>query len=811
MKKSRAVLVLILTIALICGMGYVSYFGINASKTGSVTNIKQGLDLAGGVSITYQVVGEENPSAEDMADTIYKLQRRVEGYSTEAQVYKEGNDRINIEIPGVSDANQILSDLGRPGSLYFIKQTGSDGNPNYSYGITEEGTIAYVLTKTIEEIQADGGIVLDGTHVTSAQANSTQSEKGTKDQQYVVSLVFDQEGTAAFAKATTEAYQAGETIGIYYDGSFVSVPTVNEPITGGQAQISGMANFEEADKLASTIRIGGLKLELEELRSNVVGAQLGSAAIRTSLIAGAIGFGIVCLIMIAVYYLPGFVASIALVIYVLLTLLSINALNITLTLPGIAGVILAIGMAVDANVIIYARIREELATGKTLQSSIKIGFDKALSAIVDGNVTTLIAAFVLALRGSGSVKGFATTLALGIVLSMFTALVISRILINACYAIGLTNEKLYGKAKDMKTIGFLAKKKIFFSISVIAILLGFVFMGVNKSQTGNPLNFSLEFMGGTSSTVEFNEDLSIEDIESKVVPEVEKITGDSNVQTQKVNDSNQVVIKTRTLTVDEREKFVSVMEEKFSVKEESITAETISATVSNEMRRDAVLAVIIATFCMLVYIWFRFTDIRFAAAAVLALLHDVLVVLTFYAVSKTSVGNTFIACMLTIVGYSINSTIVIFDRIRENLKTRRGQELEEIVDSSITSTLTRSIYSNLTTFVMVLVLYILGVSSIRDFAAPLMVGIAAGAYSSVCVTGALWYVMRTKIGDKAPATAAASALQKSSKEAGSAEAPKKEKPVNTAPKVSANKSGAQKKEKDTSNYQSTPRKKKKKK
>ncbi len=814
MKKSRAVIVLILAIAAIAGMGYIAWFGIGGGKTGSAGNIKQGLDLAGGVSITYQVVGEEDPSSEDMADTIYKLQRRVEGYSTEAQVYKEGNDRINIEIPGVSDANQILSDLGRPGSLYFIKQTGSDGNPNYNLGVTDEGSIDYTLTKSIEEIQADGGIVLDGTHVSSAQATSTQSQSGTKDQQYVVSLTFDKEGTTAFAQATTEAYQNSETIGIYYDGAFVSVPTVNEPITGGQAQISGMADFEEADRLASTIRIGGLKLELEELRSNVVGAQLGSDAIKTSLKAGVIGFALVCLIMIVVYLMPGVVASVALVIYILLTLLSINALNITLTLPGIAGVILAIGMAVDANVIIYARIREEIASGKTVQSSIKIGFDKALSAILDGNITTLIAAAVLGLRGSGSVKGFATTLAMGIVLSMFTALVISRWLINACYAIGLRGEKLYGKAKELKPIRFLSKKAIFFIISIVMVISGFVSMGINKSQTGNVLNFSLEFMGGTSTTVNFKEDMSIEQIDEKVVPVVEQITGDSNVQTQKVNNTNQVVIKTRTLTVDEREKFVTAMEKNFSVAEDEITAETISATVSNEMRRDAILAVIIATFCMLIYIWFRFTDIRFAAAAVIALLHDVLVVLAFYAISKTSVGNTFIACMLTIVGYSINSTIVIFDRIRENLRGSRGQDLEELVDSSITSTLTRSIYSNLTTFVMVLLLYILGVSSIRDFAAPLMVGIAAGAYSSVCVTGALWYVLRTKFGSKEVATAGAA---KKSGKSGKQEAPKAPKAAvkeSAKSEASEAKENAPKKDnvkKDTSNYQSTPRKKKKKK
>lgn len=751
MKKSRAVIYLILTVIITVSLGYIAWMGIGEGKTGSARNIKQGLDLAGGVSITYKVVGDEEPSNEDMSDTIYKLQKRVENYSTEAQVYQEGNDRINIEIPGVSDANRILEELGQPGTLYFIKATGSDGNPNYSLGVMEDGSIDYVLTKSLEEIQADGCIVLDGTMVASAQAATTTSDSGTKDKEYVVEIAFTKEGTQAFADATTEAYQKGETIGIYYDGRFVSVPNVISPITGGQGQITGMADFEEADSLASTIRIGGLKLELEELQSKVVGAQLGSEAISTSLKAGVIGFAIVCVVMIVVYYLPGLVASIALTLYVILTLLALNALNITLTLPGIAGIILSIGMAVDANVIIFARIREELAAGKTVQSAIKIGFDKAKSAILDGNITTLIAAVVLGVKGSGTVKGFATTLGLGIILSMFTALFITRIIMNAFYAVGCKNEKLYGKAKEIKTIDFLSKKAVFFALSAIVIVGGLVFLGVNKANTGNILNYSLEFMGGTSTTVTFPEDLSIEQIDQDVVPVVEGITGDSNVQTQKINDTTQVVIKTRTLSVSERENFVSKMQEEFGVEESGITAETISATVSGEMKMDAIIAIVIATICMLLYIWFRFTDIRFAASAVIALLHDVLVVLAFYAVAKTSVGNTFIACMLTIVGYSINSTIVIFDRIRENLVIMKKEDTKEVVNASITQTLTRSIYSNLTTFIMVVVLFIMGVSSIRDFALPLMVGILCGAYSSVCLTGSMWYLMKMKFVKKVPA------------------------------------------------------------
>ena len=749
MKKSTGVIGLILAIAAIVGFGYIAMFGIGAGKTGSAANIKQGLDLAGGVSITYQVVGDEEPSMEDMNDTIYKLQKRVENYSTEAQVYKEGTDRINIEIPGISDANAVLEELGQPGTLYFISETDSEGNANYGITVLDDGSYDYGLLKSLDELKADGSIVLDGTMVASAQAGAYQEKQGASTSEYVVSLTFTQEGTQKFAEATTKAYQSGETIGIYYDGKFVSVPNVTEPITGGQAQITNLTEFEEADTLASTIRIGGLKLELEELRSKVVGAQLGSEALESSLKAGAIGFGIVCLIMIVVYLLPGFVAAIALTLYVILTLLALNALNITLTLPGIAGIILSIGMAVDANVIIFARIREELATGKTVQSSIKIGFDKAMSAILDGNITTLIAAAVLGLKGSGTVKGFAITLALGIALSMFTALVITKILLNVFYAIGLKSEKWYGQAKKMKTIDFVSKKAVFFAISGVLIIVGGVFLGMNKANTGNILNYSLEFMGDTSTTVAFNEDMSIETIDAEVVPVIEKITGDSNVQSQKINDTTQVVFKTRTLTVDEREAFVQAMTDNFGVAENEIEAETISATVSNEMRMDAIIAVVIATICMLIYIWFRFTDIRFAASAVLALVHDVLIVLAFYAVAKVSVGSTFIACMLTIVGYSINSTIVIFDRIRENLREAKDDaSLKNLVNDSITQTLTRSIYTNLTTFVMVFVLYIMAVSSIRDFALPLMVGIFAGAFSSVGITGSLWYLMRAKIGKK---------------------------------------------------------------
>lgn len=703
-KKGKGLLGLLLI--LVC-IGIFGWFGYD-----SMDDIKLGLDLAGGVSITYQAV-KEDPTAEEMSDTIYKLQQRVQTYSTEAEVYQEGNNRINIDIPGVSDANAILEELGKPGSLSFMDEAGN--------------------------------VILTGDQVASAKEGIYNDQSGQK--QYVVMLTFTEEGSKAFAEAT--AANIGKRIAIVYDGKLYSNPVVNSAITGGQCEIQGMSSYEEAKDLAATIRIGSLSLELEELRSNVVGAKLGQEAISTSLKAAAVGFGIVVIFMIAVYLLPGLAASLALCLYVGLMLVLLSLFNITLTLPGIAGIILSIGMAVDANVIIFTRIKEEIGAGKTVKSAIQAGFHKALSAIIDGNITTLIAAAVLYWRGSGTVKGFAATLALGIILSMFTALFVTKTILNAFFTLGLQDPKFYGSKKEHPAINFLGKKHLCFLFSCVIIVAGWVMMGVNASSTGSAFNYSMEFKGGTSTNVTFNEELTMDEIAAQVVPVVEQVTGDPEVQTQKVAGTTEVIIKTKTLSVDQRQALDDALVENFGIEPEKITAESISGAVSDEMKEDALVAVIIATICMLLYIWFRFKDIRFAGSAVAALVHDVLVVLTFYAAAKWSVGSTFIACMLTIVGYSINATIVIFDRIRENMAVKTSkQTLADVVNTSITQTFTRSINTSLTTFIMVFVLYIMGVSSIREFALPLMVGIVFGTYSSVCITGALWYVLTKRKKEK---------------------------------------------------------------
>ena len=731
MNRKRATWISAGLIALLVLSVITAAFGWGRSKTGAAKNIKLGLDLSGGVSITYQTVGENDPTAEEMSDTIYKLQQRVQNYSTEASVYQEGANRINIEIPGVTDANAILEELGKPGSLEFQL--------------------------------ADGTTVLTGAEVVDARA-ATQKDSSLGNTEYVVSLEFDNTGKTAFAEATTA--NVGKQIYIVYDGSVISAPRVNEPITDGKCIISGNFTMDSASELASYIRIGSLSLELEEIRSNIVGAQLGQKALRTSLIAGAIGLAIVILFMIWMYKIPGIIAGISLVFYTALELVLINAFDLTLTLPGIAGVILSIGMAVDANVIIYARIREEIAAEKTVRNAIDIGFKKALSAIIDGNVTTLIAAVVLNYRGTGSVKGFAQTLMLGIILSMFTACVFSRLLINAAYELGMKDEKYFGKAKEVKTIDFVGRRKIFFAIAIIAILVGPASMMINKAAGKGALNLSMEFRGGTSSNITFAKDYTIEQIDDELKPIIQNIIGSAEIQAQKAAGSNEIIFKTRVLTVDEREQIEAAFADLTADPEGAageaeteaapaeagetkttagtdISFETISSTISNEMRSDAVSAVIIAVILMLIYIWLRFSDFRFASSAVLALCHDVLIVFACYALIRISIGNTFIACMLTIVGYSINATIVIFDRIRENLKIRKkNEELAEIVNRSISQTLTRSIYTSFTTFVTVAMLFILGVPSIREFALPLMTGIIAGGSSSVCITGPLWYMMR---------------------------------------------------------------------
>ncbi len=728
MRKARikSVFALLIFLALLAGGIYMAMFGVGEDELGKASDIPLGLDLQGGLSVTYEITNE-NPSQNDIDTTIDKLQRRVDGYSSEGEVYQEGGNRITVEIPVDTekyDAHAILEDLGQPGQLLFLDET--------NYGLWAEGS-EYVAA-------------LDGSDIKNSDV---MVDNSGMNQEYVVGVVFNDSGKTKFAEAT--AANVGKPIYIIYDGAVVSAPVVQSVISGGECTISGQNwSLDECKQLANTIKIGALPLELKQLQYNIVGAKLGKEAVSTSLKAGAVGFVIVCIIMMVIYLVPGFLAALALVAYIVLMLLILSIRSITLTLPGIAGILLSVGMAVDANVIIFTRIREEIAAGENVRNSIKAGFSKALSAILDGNITTLIAAFVLMAMGSGSIKGFAVTLMVGILLSMFTALVITKMLLNIAVNLGIKSKKLYGSAKKPKIRNYVKNSKICFIISTIIIITGLVFLPINKSKNGQILNFALEFTGGTSTTVEFTEAYDLHRAEEEIAPVIAEAVGVQvgTIQIQVVEGTNQVIFKTAELNDEQATALEKAMSDSFSAT--VISSNGISSTISGEMRRDAIVAIIVSSILMLIYIAVRFSDVRFGASAVIALLHDVMVVFMFYSVAQLSVGNTFIACMLTIVGYSINATIIIFDRIRENMKLMDVAKdgYEHIVNTSIAQTFSRTIYTSLTTFVTVLVLYIMGVASLKEFTFTLMAGIVCGAYSSICVTGPLWLTLKNKFNKK---------------------------------------------------------------
>lgn len=722
-KTKRNAVLVIIAFLLVLGVAiYTAIFGV--ADRGKVEYIKLGLDLKGGLSVTYEIQ-EDDYSDKDLEDTKYKIEQRVEAYTNEYSVYEDGDKKITAEIPGVTNADEILEALNIEGKLEFLDP---DNYTKWSKG---------------QEYEA----ALTGDDIKNATAG-IDSDNGNDN---VVQLVFTDAGAQKFADVTSA--NVGKIVYIIYDNKVVSAPTVQSAITGGSAEINKIGSYEEAEQLATTIRIGALPLTLKQVRSNIVGATLGSDAISTSLKAGAIGIALVFLIMIIVFRIPGLVASFALAFYTILDLLVINLFNVTLTLPGIAGVILSVGMAVDANVIIFTRIKEELADGKSVKQAVKGGFHNALSAIIDGNVTTLIAALVLGIFGTGTIKGFAITLAIGVVLSVFTALAVSQSLLTALVNLGVTDAKYFGFAREPKKTNFVKAGKFCMLGSLIVIIACFCMMPVNNKSKGSPLNFSVEFAGGTSLTVGFDKEYSLSEAEKDIVPVIAEAAGigEAGISVQTVSGTNEIVFKMPELSDDgtddsQMSKVRSALTDKLGadVKE----ANVISGSVSSEMSKNAIFSVILAAILMLIYIDIRFHDVKFGASAVIALLHDVAMVFCLYIILRLTVGNTCIACLLTIVGYSINATIIIFDRVRENIGVMKPKKAtyKDIVNLSINQTFSRTIYTSLTTFVTIFVLYIMGVASIKEFALTLMAGVVIGAYSSVCITGPLWYYMKTKLG-----------------------------------------------------------------
>ena len=715
-KKQKSIVLFLVSIIVMILLALVLVFGvkIRGMEKGSARNIILGLDLKGGVSITYEAVGDY--TAEDMKDTLNKLKLRAEEFSSESDVYMEGDNRITVDIPGQSDADAVLEKLGKPGSLSFVTDYGQDSEKTW----------------------------IEGSQVIDAQPQVT-TDQSTGQKQYVVSFELNSEAAQTFAEVTSD--NIGKIIYIIYDGEIVSSPRVTNAITGGSGEITGMSSYEEAEQLASMIRIGSLKVELQDITHKVVGARLGSNAVSTSLFAGILGVIVIIIFMAVINRMPGVAAGLALIFYVEATLICLNGFDLTLTLSGIAGVILSIGMAVDANIIINTRIKEEIAAGKSIESAIDIGFKKASSAVIDGNVTTFIAAIVLMILTSGTIKGFAQTLAIGTVLSIFTALVVSRFFVKTMYNMGLDKQSMYGVQKERKPFHIIEKRVISFAVIAVIIVVAVVGLFANKSGNINgrnkTLNYSIEFEGGINITANFDKKYTTDEFNDTILPVIQEISGDAEAIANEVVGSNEFSVKVKQVDPSVINEIKDKLTSDYGVTDFDYSE--VGSTLSSEMRKNAIISVVVALIFMLLYIFVRFRDMRYAASAVITLICDIAIVFAFYVISYTSVGNTFIACMLTLVGYSINATIVIFDRVREHRKTDKEQtDILELGNRSITQTLSRTIYTSFTSFITIFFLYILGVSSLKEFAGPLMVGIIGGMFTNIFIPCSLWYMMMKK-------------------------------------------------------------------
>ncbi len=714
--KLKRILAVLVIVVLVFGW-YVTLFGIgDQSKDDAITSVKDtlkyGLDINGGVYVVMEAQTDETGDElkELMEQTRAVLDNRVNQMGVaEASVTIEGTNRIRVEMPGVEDADEAIQAIGKTAQLYFIL--------------------------------ADGSVVLDGSHVKDAQV-------ATDGSYYKILLEFDSEGASLFEEGTRKAYNqevtptidglSADEIAIVLDDEIVVNPRVQSVISGGSCEMTGNYSKEEATMTAALIRGGALPVELVEVQSSVQAATVGADALDKSIVAGAIGLAIVFFIMIIFYGMLGFIADIALLLYVIMFLWSMVAFNVVLTLPGIAALILSIGMAVDANVIIFARIKEEIAAGKSIRVAVDAGFKNALSTVLDAQITTLIAAVVLYEVGTTSVKGFALTLMIGIIISIFTAVVITQLFISL-----LANSEKFAKNKYFgvnedgtpkqmlnKTFSFIKHRKIFYIVSVTIIVVGLLWSVIFG------MNYGIDFTGGTTFQIELGKQVAIEDVE-KTLEEYELdpqiiYAGEGNTQ---------VIIKTiESLDNSQRNEIIATLEEAYGITDESILAsEQFGPSVGDELKVNALKAIIIASIGMLIYIIFRFKSWKYGFSAVAGVVHDVLIVIAFYAIFGFTVNNPFIAAILTLVGYSINDTIVIFDRIRENktINPRDGNEAN--IDRSINQTLNRTIMTSLTTLVVMVPLCIMVSSSIREFIIPLMVGVIVGCASSIFICSPLYY------------------------------------------------------------------------
>ncbi len=727
--KGKQIGKLLLIVLFIAATVLYTFVGFGSGENGVkplADDLKLGLDIKGGVYVVFTAetaaTGEEKRLL--LEQTVQILDRRINSMGlTEPNIYLEGDDRIRVELPGVENSTDALKAIGKTAKLVFAKvKSGEVVMQNEPYS-----------SEKMEPLFGGEGI---------KDAVSIQTSSGFG---YGVSLSLNDEAADAFAKATAEVINYpnpfkpndnGGQIAIILDGVVISAPRVNDVITNGKAEITGDFNIDEARELATLIKSGALPVTLIEERSSVKGPTLGQGAYEMSVKAAIIGIILVMLFMIIFYKLPGMMASIALTLYSAIIVILMVLMDATLTLPGVLGIVLSIGMAVDANVIIFEKFREELDEGKSLKASVSHGFSKALRAIVDSNVTTLIAAIVLFYFGEGPIKGFAVTLMLGIITSMFTAIFITRtLLVQFSSSKKFSNKSLYtSRFAFKKHIDFIGKKKLWFSISAIVIVAG-----LGGMMFGG-LNYGIDFTGGTMMQIDLGQKVETSEIQELVSP-----YGDFSINFEGDNLEQVVLMTKSALKTDKRSEIFDVLKEKYQLKDNALLmTEEFGPKVGSEIQGKAWKAIILAAIGMLIYIAIRF-EITYAVAAILALLHDILILLALYAVFKVPVSSAFIAAILTVVGYSINDTIVIFDRIREEARYSTASNSSKIANVSLNSTLTRSMNTSFTTLIVIASLMVFSISSIRELALPLLVGVLTGTYSSIFIASPIWVAFKNKL------------------------------------------------------------------
>lgn len=704
----------------------------------------RGLDLAGGMRVVYETRPTTPEQAQNVSiQTIASiLDRRINGYGiAESTVQPKGTNQVIVEIPDVKDHSkeELAQRLVQPTKLEFryFKNVQSGRNPNAPYRMEVDGDVYTFYDREgnevpHEKIIAESELILTGADL---KDNAIANIEGV---QSVVLVEFQREGRQKFAEFTRR--HVNDHLAIILNDQILSVPTINEPILQGKARISGRFTTQEAQTFAQNLNAGALPVPLEIVEQNIVEATLGAQYVDQSIKAGIWGLVLVCIFMAGYYLLPGVLAVIALCLYALFTFAVFKSLGVVMTLPGLAGFILSIGMAVDANILIFERLKEELRAGKTLHSAIDAGFSRAWTAILDSNVCTLITCMILLALTAGPVKGFALTLAIGVLISMFTAITVSRTLLHIVSNMRFAqNARLYGLGRQIgahtgvgRGLDIIGKRAIFFSFSTVMIVIGLFFIASGGLKPG------IEFTGGSMVQLGFDKPVTVTEVrraaQSAGMPEAQ-------VQISRDGDRYSAFVRTREMTQAQQAGFRAELEKSLpGSKVESYSL--IGPSISKEIKTNSIIAIILACILICIYLSVRFAQggfqagFKFGACALFALGHDVLFVLGaaafFGKMYGWQIDAAFVTAILTVIGYSVHDTIVIFDRIRENTKLRlKGETFEQMVNRSILQSFARSINTSLTVVLVLATLLLFGGAVIRHFNAILMVGIVLGTYSSI--------------------------------------------------------------------------------